>query len=114
MTGTCGTSSSGKVYRYYFCVHSPMKGGKCDKKNVPKDLIETLVLTVCRESLTDEFIDSAVSAIILQNEEDQRLPTIIRLTDSIKDVESKIEKLLDLFLWFHCNCIYQKFVLSIP
>ena len=95
MTGTCGTSSSGKVYRYYFCVHSPMKGGKCAKKNVPKDMIESLVLMICRESLTDEFIDSAINAITLQNEEDQRLPTIMRLNDSIKDVESKIEKLLD-------------------
>ena len=79
MTGTCGTSSSGKVYRYYFCV----------------DMIESLVLMICRESLTDEFIDSAINAITLQNEEDQRLPTIMRLNDSIKDVESKIEKLLD-------------------
>ena len=95
MTGTCGTSSTGKRYRYYFCVNTPKNGGECSKKNVPKDLIESFILDICRESLTDDFIREAVNAIKLQNESDQQMPAIMRITDSIKDVEMKIEKLLD-------------------
>lgn len=95
MTGTSGTSKTGKLHKYYECINGPRRGGECRKKNVQRDFIEEMVLEVCRESLNDEFIENAVEAIKKQNEEDLMNPDIIRLTGNIKEVEAKIEKLLD-------------------
>ena len=92
MIGTSGTSHTGKIYRYYTCNNSPKK---CDKKNVKKEFLEPLVLETCRQMLTDDIIDSVVLAIIEQNERDQETPVIVKLQDEIKDMEKRIERLLD-------------------
>ena len=95
MTGMSGTSQVGRVYKYYECSNGIRKGGDCTRKNVSKDFIEDLVIESCKEALTDEFINEAIEAIEKQNEEDIMNPDMMRLMGNIKEVESKIEKLLD-------------------
>ena len=92
MVGTSGTSKTGRTYRYYFCKNTP---GTCDKKNVQKAFIEKLVLKTCQDMMTDEVIEEVVAAVEKQNKEDQESAAIIRIRDEIKDIEKKIEKLLD-------------------
>ena len=92
MIGTSGTSQTGKTHRYYTCKNAP---GKCYKKNVQKNFLESLVLETCQEMLTDEIIDAVVAAVIKQNEEDNESPSMIRIRGEMKDIEKKIDKLLD-------------------
>ena len=92
MNGTSGTSKNGLTHRYYKCVNSPKS---CDKKNIRKDFIELLVVETCRQMLSLEVIDEIVAAIIEQNKEDQESPVVIGLKSEIKDIEVRIEKLLD-------------------
>lgn len=56
--------SSGRIYRYYTCPNAPKK---CDKRNVKKEFIESLVLDACREMLTDEAIDTIIQGIEKRN-----------------------------------------------
>lgn len=92
MTGTSGTSKTGKVHRYYKCANSP---NQCDKKNIRKDFIEPLVIETCRQMLSLEVIDEVVNAIDKQNKLDQESPVILSLREEIRDVEAKIERLID-------------------
>ena len=92
MTGTSGTSHSGQTYRYYTCQNAPKK---CDKRNVKKDFIENLILETCRQMLSDEIISDVIKAISEQNMKDQESPSISNLKSEIKEMEKKIDRLLD-------------------
>ena len=92
MTGTSGNSHTGRKYRYYTCSNAPKT---CDKSNVKKDFIEENVLECCRQVLSDDIIYDVVNAIIEQNQQDQESPSIVNLKSEIKEMEGRIEKLLD-------------------
>lgn len=92
MSGTSGTSKTGKIHRYYKCTNSPKN---CDKRNVRKEFIEPLVVETCRQMLSFEIIDAIVVAITEQNRLDQESPVILNLQDEIRDIEAKIERLID-------------------
>ena len=71
MVGVSGNSSTGKKHCYYRCNTAWHKN--CDKKNVPKALIEDRVVSLAREQLTDENIAkiaAAIEAICKQERED--------------------------------------------
>lgn len=53
MHGMHGTSKTRRKYYYYSCNHHRLKHGKCDKKDVPKDLIENAVLKALSGILDD-------------------------------------------------------------
>ena len=92
MKGTSGTSKTGKIHRYYMCTQAPRK---CKKKNIRKEYLESMVIKICRELLTDGVIDNIMAEIEKQNLKDQESPTLLRLRDEIKSTKDKIEKLLD-------------------
>ena len=92
MTGTSGTSRTGKIHRYYTCKNAPKK---CDKKNVKKEFIEDLVFDKCRSMITDDVIDNVVKAIKTLNEKDQDGLELVRLNKELKETKAKIEKILD-------------------
>ena len=48
MTGTSGTSKTGKIHNYYKCNNAIYKKS-CDKKTVKKDLIERFVVVLTRD-----------------------------------------------------------------
>ncbi|SDF17343.1 zinc ribbon domain-containing protein [Eubacterium pyruvativorans] len=84
--------SSGRIYRYYTCPNAPKK---CDKRNVKKEFIESLVLDACREMLTDEAIDTIIQGIEKQNRLDMESPLIVSLEADIRETEKKINRLID-------------------
>ena len=92
MNGTSGRSHIGRVYRYYTCPNAPKK---CDKRNVKKEFIESLVLDACREMLTDEAIDTIIQGIEEQNRLDMESPLIVSLEADIRETEKKINRLID-------------------
>ena len=74
---------------------APMRRKKCDKKNVKKEFIESLVLDACREMLTDENIDIIIKGIEEQNRLDMESPLIVSLQADIRETEKKIDRLID-------------------
>lgn len=84
--------SSGRIYRYYTCPNAPKK---CDKRNVKKEFIKSLVLDACREMLTDEAIDTIIQGIEKQNRLDMESPLIVSLEADIRETEKKINRLID-------------------
>lgn len=92
MVGNSGTSHTGTVYRYYTCSNCN-KG--CNKKHVKKSFIEAQVMRICRDSLTEESIETIMKSVQELNASDLERPEIIRLQKAIKETELRIEKLLD-------------------
>lgn len=92
MTGSSGTSKTGKTYRYYVCTHAKKK--LCDKKNVGKEFIEDLVVRKCRELLTDENIDIIAKAVVEVAERDIEHSNVSRLEKLIADNERAVGNLM--------------------
>lgn len=54
MTAASGTSKTGRVYNYYMCNNARTK--KCDKKRVPKEWIEDLIVRKLADIANDDVI----------------------------------------------------------
>ena len=97
MIGDGGTSKTGAVYHYYVCQHRK-KRHACDKKPVPKRLIEDAVVDDILETMTDDFIAELAKAAVEENNrilaEDQ---TLKNLTDKIEDIEHRLRNLYRAF-----------------
>ena len=93
MTGTSGTSKSGKLHCYYGCVGTRKK--ICNKKNVQKEFIEDLVVEKARELLTDERINIISDAVIEMAKKDKENSGVKRLTKNIKELEKQKNNLFD-------------------
>lgn len=93
MVGTSGTSHSGIVYKYYTCNKTLKK--KCNKKNIPKQLIEDLVINECRNILTDKNINIIANKVynICQSENAQS-SLLKSLDKQIKKIYKNIENLI--------------------
>ena len=92
MTGSSGTSKTGKTYRYYVCTNAKKK--LCDKKTVGKEFIENLVVTKCCEILTDENIDIIAKAVVEVAERDIAQSNVSRLEKLIADNERAVGNLM--------------------
>ena len=93
MTGTSGTSKSGKLHCYYGCVGTRKK--ICNKKNVQKEFIEDLVVEKARELLTEERINTITDSVIEMAKKDKENSGIKRLTRNIKELEKQKNNLFD-------------------
>ena len=93
MVGSSGTSRNGTIYKYYVCMGSLKK--KCKKKNIPKNIIENLVINECRKVLTDTNINIIASKIytICQKENSQSC-VLKALEKQIRQIERNIDNLL--------------------
>ncbi|MCL1882621.1 MAG: recombinase family protein [Defluviitaleaceae bacterium] len=92
MTGTAGTSKTGKRHHYYRC--SPVKNENlCDKKRVKKDWIERAVVELTRAYvLQDDVIARLADAIVeLQKRENTLVPF---LQQQLGEINKKIDNLL--------------------
>ena len=67
MIGDGGTGKSGQQYHYYVC-RTRKKNKRCDKRPIPKDWIENLVVNDAKTMLTDEFIDEMAKAAVEENQ----------------------------------------------
>ena len=93
MVGSSGTSQNGTTYKYYVCSNSLKK--KCNKKNIPKQIIEDLVVNECRKILTDENINMIANKVysICQKENAQSC-LLKAIEKQIKKIYSSIENLM--------------------
>ncbi len=93
MTGTCGTSQTGKIYYYYIC--NGVKKKICKRKTIQKHYIEDIVVNKCRELLTNKTINTIANKVydICQNENSQNA-LIKALESQIKKLHKNIENLI--------------------
>jgi DNA invertase Pin-like site-specific DNA recombinase len=94
MRGTGGYGKLKNFYQYYSCVNRVKKPQKCDKKNVPKDYIEDLVIKLCRDQLTDENINKIASEVIAICEEGKDTSNFKILEDNLKKLGKQKQKLV--------------------
>jgi len=93
MTGTCGTSVTGKIYYYYICNGTKKK--ICTRKNVQKHYIEDIVVKNCRKLLTDKNIKRIAKKVFkICKEENAHTCLITTLEKKAKELEKSIDNLL--------------------
>ncbi len=86
---SCGTSKTGKTYRYY----------KCDCGSVRKDYIESLVISLTKQYiLTDESINDIADYVIALQKEIKKNSKERSLKNELKEIEKKIDNICDLFI----------------
>lgn len=97
MVGESGTARNGDTYYYYKCSNRK-RNRSCDKKTEKKDWIEEIVVRhTVSTVLTDESIELiATKAIELMEKEFAENAVLTALEQSLKDVEKRINNLLDL------------------
>ena len=96
MVGDCGTSKSGKVYRYYTCIGK--KNDKiCDAKSIAKQKIEDLVIDMAMKVVLDDDNIERIAKRTVEVLDDQYADT--SLLESLKansaETQRKIEAILD-------------------
>ena len=96
MVGLSGTSSIGRTYYYYSCNGTRKK--ECHKKNVPKNYIEDIVVSKCKELLTVKNIDMIAKEVysICQKENNQNT-ALKSLNKQKKEIYKNIENLMKAF-----------------
>ena len=91
MTGYGGTGKMGKKYHYYCC--NGVKQKKCDKKIVPKEMIESQVADICAELLTPHRIRIIAEEVITACQASGEYLSIKKIKAAIKDADDAIENL---------------------
>ena len=93
MVGISGKSKLGRVYYYYSCNGTRKK--ECHKKNVPKNYIEDIVVSKCKELLTTKNIDMIAKEVysICQRENNQNI-ALKSLNKQEKEIHRNIENLM--------------------
>lgn len=93
MVGECGRGKGGRTYNYYSCA-TRKRSRSCDKKPVPKDWIEDIVVQDALEVLTDEIIEYVATVAAQQSEEEiQQNTNIPAIQQQIADIERKVRNL---------------------
>ena len=96
MVGESGTGKNGRIYNYYTCSNRKYTQS-CDKKLLPKDFIERVVVEDALLLLTSEKIeeiaDIAVKEIEKENQENTSIPAI---QSRLHEIDKSISNLLRL------------------
>lgn len=99
MNGESGTSKNGQIYNYYTCFKRK-RYKSCDKKALPKDYIERLVIQDAMSLMTEELVEEIADLAVAQSEkeisETTRVPELTarlaELDKSIDNIVTAIEK----------------------
>jgi hypothetical protein len=93
MVGISGKSKQGRIYYYYSCNGTRKK--ECHKKNVPKNYIEDIIVSKCKELLTIKNIDMIAKEVysICQKENNQNI-ALKSLNKQKKEIHKNIENLM--------------------
>lgn len=97
LVGESGRGKGGRVYYYYKC-GKRKRGGKCELKPVPKDLLEDAVIQATVEDmLTDETISDLTDEILRIQEEEAEDPAEIyrKQLSSVKAKKANLVKALE-------------------
>jgi len=92
MSGACGTSKSGAIYRYYQCVNTKKK--VCSKKRESKEFIENIVVETAmkifeNKPLMKRIVDTCFE---LQTTRSARLPA---LKSQLKQTQNEIDNVMN-------------------
>ena len=93
MTGTCGISHTKTKYTYYICKNKYDK--KCNKKNIPQDFIEDIIVTNAREILTDDNIRKIAKSVVDYANKTNNSYNIKALYKELKEYEKQKTNLLN-------------------
>ena len=93
MVGVCGTSRTEKRYAYYSCNKSRKK--LCNKKNVPKQYIEDLVVEEARNILTDTNIERIAKTVVELADKERDTTKLEKLNKLLKENEKQKTNLFD-------------------
>ena len=94
MTGMSGTSKTGDVHYYYAC-NEKRKNGNCDKKNVKRDYIESVIAQAIRNLiLSDNTINWMADKTMQYQEAHKNAPELVLLKDQISDTDKAIKNML--------------------
>lgn len=93
MTGTSGTSRTGAKYYYYFCTK---KNGKCDKKNVRRDIVENSVVQAIRTEIleNEDVINWIVTSILNYRKKEQHSDEITVLRARKAEIETSLSNIM--------------------
>ena len=94
MTGNSGTSRNGTLHTYYKCKNTITKPKSCDKKPIPKDYIEDLVVENIRKFLTDKNIERIANNVVKLYHKQQDMYIIKRLQNAITMNKNKLDNLV--------------------
>lgn len=93
MVGVCGTSYNKTVHHYYSC--NGKRKHICNRKNLPKDYIEDIVVREARETLTDKRIKEISKAIMKIAEKEKNNSNIKFIEKKLKENEKQKNNLMD-------------------
>lgn len=95
MIGMSGTGKSGNKFAYYACANKRRGDKSCDKKNVRKEDIETVVVARTLEYiLTDEAIERIADAAVKLQESERDTSVLDGLKARLKEVENGLNNFL--------------------
>lgn len=92
MVGESGTARNKNTYRYYKCLSAKRKRG-CDKKAVPKQAIEDIVIDQIMKTIWDDDLIGDIIDLIMevQKQDNSNIPL---LNKSLKEVEKSINNIV--------------------
>ncbi len=95
ITAECGTNRKGDVQRYYKCYGRKHNNG-CEKQNVRKDILESLVTQHVIETLNSETaINTLVNGLLkVQDKQIKTNDTLARLIKELKQTENAINNIM--------------------
>lgn len=94
MTGSSGTSKTGKLHNYYKCNGVKNKNG-CNKNSVKKNDIEDIAVDYARQLLTDYNINEIAENVVKLAEQEKNTSNFNRLNKILKEYEKQKTNLLD-------------------
>lgn len=95
MIGMSGNGKCGGKYAYYSCANKRRGDKSCDKKNVRKEDIESVVVARTLDYiLTDEAIEKIAEAAVLLQESERDTSALDGLKARLKEVESGLKNYL--------------------
>lgn len=94
MTGISGTSKTKSIHYYYIC-RTKRDSDNCKKKNVPRDWLESLVVTeTLRRVLRDEVIEEIADAAIEYQEREKDDSVLRQLETDLTETRRALSNLL--------------------
>lgn len=87
MTGSGGTSHTGKVHHYYLCKNK--KNNTCHKKRIQKQYIEDLVINKTKQVLTKDNINHIAESVVALVEKDKDNSKIKQLEKALNNLDRK-------------------------
>lgn len=93
MIGVSGTSRHGLTHHYYDCSKHKHRNG-CDRKAVPKHVIEGVVFEACKTFLGDAQIDRIADLVVKSYDFEEKNSKLESLKTKIQSIENTLENLI--------------------